>query len=96
MIFGIPFSVWVSHNLGTLIVNKTGLSDIMSALVFVYVFFLGLNVFRSIFAYARWAFPKIELVDSNSSIGAHRLALAGISFSLVATMLYDLVKSFLL
>ena len=59
-----------------------------------YGFFLALNIFRVLFSYSRWVFPKVELeTNVASSPLRHRSAWLAIMLALVAAFLYDVLKT---
>ena len=93
-ILGLPIAVWTTVRVTSIFKNIDNLSIIPRMLVYTYVFYLSLLMFRLLFSYARWAFPKIE---ASSNIEApqvgHRLLLGGIVLSIVASFTYDLLKT---
>ena len=60
-LIGIPFSLWVVYRVSGVLSKYPSLPTIIEAAIYVYVFFIGLNLFRLFFGYSRWVFPKIEL-----------------------------------
>ena len=58
---GIPFSLWAVYRASGVLSKYPSLQTIIEAAIYVYVFFIGLNLFRLFFGYSRWVFPKIEL-----------------------------------
>jgi hypothetical protein len=52
-----------------------------------------LNIFRMIFNYARWIFPKMELVTSlKKGATVHRVILGAILLAILCSYIYDLLK----
>lgn len=69
------------------------ISTIFVVAIYLYLFIFIINIFRMIFNYARWIFPKIELVTSlKNGARIHRLILTTILISLLASFIGDLVK----
>ena len=60
-LIGIPFSLWAVARVSGVLSKYPSLPTIIEAAIYVYVFFIGLNLFRLFFGYSRWVFPKIEL-----------------------------------
>jgi hypothetical protein len=91
---GFPASVWITIN-SEHIVEKLGAQNNMArALVYGYFLFFSITLFRFLFSYGRWLFPKIKLNEASpSSLNAHR-ALWGIIISaIIIPIFYDIIKS---
>jgi hypothetical protein len=88
---GLPLAFWVNYRLNRIV--PATIPSILSAAVYVYAFFFSLQVYRMLFSYARWVFPKVEL---DSQRGApplrHRVVWLAIMGSLAAALLYDIAK----
>jgi hypothetical protein len=51
--------------------------------LYVYAFFLALNVFRYLYSYSRWVFAKIELSSEKSAAGKHRTVWAALTIGIL-------------
>src|ERR1700730_3283654 len=69
---GVPFALWLDYRFSPSI-DKLNLPSVLSSGLYVYLFFAGLFIFRSIFTYSRWVFPKIEIPSEASPPLRHRL-----------------------
>ena len=66
-------------------------------MIYVFVFYLSLIVFRVIFSYARWTFPKVEVSSSVDTYQVgHRVAIVAILLGVGGSIVYDLLKSLIL
>lgn len=72
-------------------INVTSVSGVLKAAVYVYGFFLLLNLFRIVFSYARWVFPYLELQTPARKTNLHRCILGAIVFSIVCSFCYELI-----
>lgn len=94
-ILGVPLAIWLDYRVGV-VIEKKELPSIISSAVFVYIFFAALAVFRLLFSYSRWVFPKVELDSERSSPFRHRAVWATIILAIVGAVLYDGLKLLLL
>ncbi|WP_315704813.1 MULTISPECIES: hypothetical protein [unclassified Bradyrhizobium] len=89
---GLPIAIWLDYRLSKSL--PMTMPSMVSAAVYVYAFFLSLQIFRVLFSYARWVFPKVEI---ESVRGTPRIRQRGwwlaIMGSLAAALLYDIVKT---
>jgi hypothetical protein len=92
---GLPLTLWGVTRVGNVLIEGWRLPQVLSVAVYVYLFFLLLNVFRGLFSYARWVFPKIEFVSSISSTIAHRSFLLAILIGIVGSAVWDAIKTLL-
>jgi hypothetical protein len=93
VVMGLPLAVWTCVRLESLAPQIDYLSAIPKALAYCYAFILSLFVFRGLFSYSRWVFPKIEIErDRHDSILRHRAAWVFILCSALAPAIYDVVK----
>ena len=91
---GIPLALWASARLGGLLFNGLPLPSAVSIGAYVYLFIATLNVFRAIFSYSRWVFPKVELVTgSPSGMAKHRALLWAIIVGLIGRVVWDLIHA---
>lgn len=63
---GVPAALWGCYRLGSLLPTAK-LPAILITSVYVYLFFLVLNIFRILFSYTRWVFPLVELHNPQAS-----------------------------
>ena len=42
----------------------------ITTITYVYLFLVLINVFRALFSYSRWAFPRVEIDDKDSESSA--------------------------
>ncbi len=93
-VIGLPIAVWMTVRLTSVFKEIDSMSMIPRTLVYIYIFYLTVLLFRLLFSYARWAFPKVE---ASSNIEApqigHRLLLGGIVLSIVGSFAYDVLKT---
>lgn len=79
--------------MGAVLERTPKMPSIISSAIYIYAFFIALNIFRVLFSYSRWVFPKVELeTDISSSPLRHRAIWLGIMGPLVVAFLYDVVK----
>lgn len=73
--------------------SGNGITTVFMVALYLYFFIIVLNIFRMVFNYARWIFPKMELVTSLKK-GAilHRIILGVIFFAIFSSFIYDLLK----
>jgi hypothetical protein len=93
---GLPLAIWIVYRLSEFLQNWPKVPLIISSAIFIYAFFLALNIFRLLFSYSRWVFPKVELETQRlSSPLRHRAAWLAIIVPIAAAFIYDLGKSLL-
>jgi len=90
---GLPFALWIDYRFSPSI-DKLALPSVLSAALYVYLFFAGLFIFRGIFTYSRWVFPKIEIQSEASPPLRHRVAWLGIMIAVFGAAIWDAVKAF--
>jgi len=93
-VLGFPFALWVVYRASGLLDAAGNLPNILVSAVFVYIFFLSLNLFRMFYLYSRWVFPKVELSDERSSPLRHRGVWAVITLGVCSAAIWDVVKFF--
>jgi hypothetical protein len=91
-IVGLPFALWIDYRFSPSI-DKLALPSVLSAGVYVYLFFAGLFIFRGIFTYSRWVFPKIEIQSETSPPLRHRVVWLGIMIAVFGAAIWDAVKA---
>jgi hypothetical protein len=95
VLFGFPFSLWGAHRLGDVSTKLGTLPAVLSTALYIYAFILALNVFRALFSYARWVFPKIELETERSTVGKHRLIWSALVIGVLGGAVWDFMKMLL-
>ncbi|MCI0557731.1 MAG: hypothetical protein MN733_04495, partial [Nitrososphaera sp.] len=93
LVAGFPFSLWGAYRLGNLIIAGKSLSSVLNTAVYVYAFFVSANVFRALFSYSRWVFPKIELESPKSPALRHRALWYALVIGVLVSALLDAIKS---
>lgn len=93
LLFGFPFSLWGAHRLGGVLSKAGTLATVLSTAVYIYAFIFSLSVFRALFSYARWVFPKVELDSERSSIRTHRFVWFALITGILASALWDALKA---
>jgi hypothetical protein len=90
---GLPIAVWASIRTATSFSDIDKLPPIPRSLLYVYIFYFILILFRLAFSYARWLFPKIEMSSNITSKTLwHRSALIAILLGVVSTFVTDIIK----
>ena len=89
---GFPLSLWGANKLGGFIIGGKTFPPIMSVAIYGYAFILAANIFRALFSYSRWVYPKIELESSRSPVLKHRILWGTISLGLVISAIWDGIK----
>ncbi len=94
VLLGLPLSIWAVYRLSEALVRAPKMPSIISSAIYIYVFLLSLYIFRVLFSYSRWVFPKVELETQGlSSPLRHRNAWLAIMAPLVVAILYDVGKT---
>jgi hypothetical protein len=97
VLLGIPLCLWAVFRVSDVLdKTKVALPSLLTNAIYIYVFILALYVFRILFSYTRWIFPKVELdSDLKSSPLRHRGLWAAIIVPLVVGILYDVITKLL-
>jgi hypothetical protein len=93
LVLGLPLSLWGSYRLGHGVTTKLNLPFVITTAVYVYTLVLSLNVFRALFSYARWVFPKIELESKKSAAGQHRALWTTLVIGVIVCAIWDGIKA---
>jgi hypothetical protein len=91
-IIGLPFALWIDYHFSSSI-DKLKLSIVLASGIYVYLFFAGLFIFRGIFTYSRWVFPKIEIQSEASPPLRHRAAWLAIMIAVFGGAFWDACKA---
>lgn len=90
---GFPFTFSIAVKLSGAIKALFGEpSGILYSAAQVYVFFIVLSLFRSLFDYARWIFPLVEYQDPSGTVIKHRIFLGGLILGVLGNFIHDLLK----
>lgn len=95
LLVGLPFALYICWKASSWIEAHLGaITLFLASAAYVYIFFLTLNLYRVLFGYMKWAFPKIELTDNRDRASAHRVALAAIVLALVTNVIWEMRSLF--
>lgn len=90
--FGVPLALWASYRVGAEFVAPT-MPNVLVTAIYVYLFFLLLNLFRALFSYTRWVFPLVELRSPRATWSQrHRVFWAAVMLGVVGSFVWDAVK----
>lgn len=95
ILIGIPLCLWGTMHIGASLLSPS-LNETIKIASYIYIFIACANIFRSMFAYAKWIFPKIELESTTSRVGLHRFVWFAITVSVTGAAIYDLIIYLLL
>jgi hypothetical protein len=90
----IPISFWIIYRIGGIFKHYNfDMSPVFVVFAYLYFFLFITNVFRVMFNYARWVFPYNEIEGRQSSGSLiHRVILFSLFLSILASVLYDVIK----
>ena len=91
-IVGLPFALWIDYRFSP-IIDKLKLATVLTVGLYVYLFFAGLFIFRGIFTYSRWVFPKVEIQSESSPPLRHRAVWAAIMIAVFGVAVSDAIKA---
>lgn len=89
---GLPIAIWAAYHVSRVLDAAPKLPIIIGSAIYIYIFFIALNLFRLFFLYSRWVFPKIELHNERSSSIAHRAMWGGITLAVFGAAIWDAVR----
>lgn len=89
---GLPIAIWLTYRVGLLLPSGK-VSQIIVGATYVYTFLATLSVFRVLFSYSRWVFPKVEIESELRSPSRHRAIWAAILIPLISSVLYDVMRT---
>jgi hypothetical protein len=88
ILVGFPLSFDIVYHLDRLTEHVAPLREALSVALYVYAVLLVLFLFRILFNYARWAFPKMEIDAPRQHAGAaHRVAISTVSLIILSALL---------
>jgi hypothetical protein len=88
----IPIALWVDYRIGNW-KSLQSTTNIIQAAVYVYGFFIVINVYRILFSYSRWVFPKVEMHSEGSPPLKHRAVWGAIMLGIASAILWDAAKA---
>ena len=94
----LPIAIYICWSFSTFIENHFGAINVfLSSLIYIYLVFLTMWVYRILFGYTRWAFPSIELNDKSDNEQYHRSfwkkLVSGIVISLIASLAWQTLST---
>ena len=96
LLVGLPFSLAIDYVVSGPI-DKLQLHDVLTTALYVYFFIAGLYIFRGLFTYSRWVFPKIEIESPSSPPLRHRgvwfVIIAGIPGAVFRAAIWEAIKA---
>lgn len=93
---GVPFALYLGWSASAFIQQKLGaLHPVLGAAAYIYVFMLGLWLYRLLFAYTKWAFPMAELSDQKTRPRKHRKWWWGLVVAVFLKVFWDIVGPYL-
>jgi hypothetical protein len=92
LIIGLPFALWIDYRFSPSI-DLLKLPIVLASGLYVYLFFAGLFIFRGIFTYSRWVFPKIEMHFEASPPLRHRAVWLAIVTAVFGGAIWDAIKA---
>jgi hypothetical protein len=91
-ILGLPFALWLPYRLSQ-VIDQMKLPNMLATGLYVYLFLFGLFIFRGMFTYSRWVFPKVEIQSDASPPLRHRTIWAAIMVGVFGSAIWDAVKA---
>lgn len=89
-ILGVPIGFWTCFKMAS-IIQQAFINSFLQSALYVYIFFLSLLIFRILFHYFRWLYPKIQYKSSNDLSIIHRGFFYTIAIGLIGKFLYDMI-----
>jgi hypothetical protein len=93
LLVGFPLALWATVRVGNAIMFRLHLASAVQTALYVYLFFLFLNMFRWMFSYGRWVYPKTELELRNSSPSRHRAVWSILVLGILGAAIWDAIKA---
>ncbi|NSZ62810.1 hypothetical protein G6L16_005585 [Agrobacterium tumefaciens] len=88
MMLGLPSALYGCWLMSGAITNIFGFNNFVLGAAYLYVGFVGIWIYRLLFSYSRWAFPKVELRDQATRPKRHRAFLWLILISLSVQVIW--------
>jgi hypothetical protein len=98
LIAGFPLALWSAWKLWSAIkAHIAPMGAGLATLVVIYLFLLGLNMFRALFGVGRWLWPCIEFRRERQGGAAlfWRYVLGAVTLGILASLVYDVAKALL-
>lgn len=92
-LIGLPLAFWMTFRASPLAL-KVLPSEFLRAAFYVYVWFITLVAFRTMFHYARWLWPLVEYRRPETNVVAHRAFWSAILVGVIGSLIYDFGKMF--
>jgi len=89
---GLPFALWLDYRCEPLI-DQLKVPTVLASGLYVYAFIAALFLFRGIFDYSRWVFPKIEMQTNASPPLRHRAVWLAIMIAVFGGAIWDALKA---
>jgi len=93
ILIGFPLSFDIVYHLDRLIRRAVVLPEALSVALYVYAVLLVLMMFRVLFNYARWAFPKLEIEAPRQHVAVgHRFAISTLAVMVLGALVKAALK----
>jgi hypothetical protein len=93
LVLGIPICFWACFKLSTLVDKFATFSIFVKSALYVYVFFVVINLLHFAFRYGRWIWPLVEYQTVDNKSFKHRKILGAIILGLIGTIIWDIIKT---
>lgn len=91
-LFGLPAGFYLCWKLSSLIETYFGsINSVVSGAIYVYLILMATWAYRILFGYTKWAFPSVELKESDQSVLKHRNFWFLIVLGLVSRILWEVL-----
>ena len=95
ILVGFPLSFEIVYQLDRVIRHRALLPEALSVALYVYAVLVVLFLFRTLFNYSRWSFPKLEVDAPRQHIGAgHRVAISTLALMVLGVLIKAGLKLF--
>src|SRR5215469_17715855 len=82
LVVGLPFSFAINYLASPIVTKLNFSSNVLTSAIYIYLFIAGLYIFRALFTYSRWVFPKTEIESQYSPPMRHRGVWAAIALGI--------------
>jgi hypothetical protein len=82
MTIGLPFCFAIVYLASPFVTKLNFSSNVLTSAIYIYLFIAGLHIFRALFTYSRWVFPKAEIESQYSPPMRHRGVWAAIALGI--------------
>jgi hypothetical protein len=95
ILVGFPLSFNIVYRLDRLIKRNVSLPEALLVALYVYAVLVALLLFRTLFNYARWAFPKLEIdAPRQHAAAVHRIAISTLALIVLGVLVKAAFKLF--